>query len=167
MRYVSQSKLFLLMGILMFSQASCSSETGQIHKGSVVKIQYAMDVNGVHLVAPPNLEEMHLVVGESKYPPDFEKALIGMKVGSEKVITLKPEQAFGPVRPELFKRIPKSQFPGNIVLKQGALLHGTNDDGNSITMRVVQILDDSVVVDQNHPLAGKTLVYRIRIKEVG
>ena len=105
---------------------------------------------------------MLLVVGGGKYPKAFERQLIGLKPGAEKNITLKPEEAYGPIHPELVKRISKTDFPSNIKPVEGRVLAGRNGQ----VLRIAKVLDDSVVVDQNHPLAGKTLKYHVMVKEV-
>lgn len=135
----------------------------QVKDGSVVSASYMLMADGVPVVASSNKEVMQLVVGRNVFPAQFEKELMGLKEGDKKVITLKPNDAFGPSRPELVRRIPKSVLPKNFKANEGDLI-GTRS-GQS-PMRVVKILDDSIIVDQNHPLAGKTLTYTVQIMDV-
>ena len=152
----------IMMGLVLL-QAGCGSRNGTsaIRKGSAVLFQYAMEADGTPVVPPSNPEMMQLTVGDGVFPPAFERELLGMTVGAQKNITLRPEQAFGPFRPELVQRVPKTQLPPDLALTEGMLIGGKGQ----ATMRVAKILDDSVVLDQNHPFAGKTLVYRIQILE--
>ena len=135
----------------------------RIGNGSIVKLKYSLMADGVPLIASEKLENMQVLVGSSQYPPDFEKSLIGLKKGDKKKITLKPEQGFGPYRPELMRRVPKNTIPSSISLREGALIGSAN--GRS-AMRIAKILDDTVVLDQNHPLAGKTLIYNVQVTDV-
>ena len=131
--------------------------------GSSVKLVYFFEANGSPILTAENKGDMELVLGNNLYPPEFEKQLIGMKKGDKKNITLAPEQAFGAYRPELIKRVAKNQLPPNLKLQEGMLIGGK--DGQR-PMRVAKILDDSVVLDQNNPLAGKTLTYHVEIIDV-
>lgn len=155
-------------GILMFLVAITAVPVpayaaSKISKGSTVKLAYSMDVDGVTVVSPKKKEGMVLVVGDEAYPPDFEKQLLGLRKGDKRTISLKPEQAFGPYRTDLLRRIPRTQLPPNLNLQEGQLLGGKNGQR---PMRVAKILPDSVVMDQNHPLAGKTVTYQVEIAEV-
>lgn len=132
----------------------------KIQSGSQVIVEYTLEADGKIITRN---EDMKLVVGDNVYPTAYEKQLIGLKEGDKKIVKLKPEEAFGPERPELLKRIPKGQLPANINFSEGQILGGKNGQR---AMRVVKILDDSVVFDQNHPLAGRNLVYNIRVKSV-
>ena len=136
----------------------------RIEAGSMVHLSYFMDANGIPVVPQQKKETMKLVVGKGAYPAYFEKQLIGLKIGDARDITLTSQQAYGPHRSDLVKRVPKSQLPPTIPLKEGLLLGGK--DGRH-AMRIAKVLDDSVVLDENHPLAGKTLIYHVQVTDVG
>ena len=158
-------RTFVLLPCLavFFSATAPAYAVMKIKDGSAVRLDYFFQADGKTIVSQDKQEQMRLVVGRGAYPKDFEKQLIGLKPGDKKVINLKPEEAFGPYRPELLKRVSKAQFPPNLSLKEGQLLGGRNGQR---AMRVAKILDDSVVLDENHPLAGKTLKYYIQVLDV-
>ena len=152
--------VLLVIGALVGQEAFAAD---RIQDGPRVLLNYYFEADGVPLVAKEKSADMRLVVGSGPRPPVFEKSLIGLKAGDRKVITLKPEDAFGPSRPELIRRIPKDQWPKNMPLEEGQTVFNKN---GAPVMKVVRIMGDSVVVDQNHPFAGKTLVYHITVKTV-
>ena len=88
-----------------------------------------------------------------------------MKVGAEKHITVKPEDGYGKLNPNAVQEVPKEKVPPN-ALKVGAVLVGTNKDGSPIPMTVREIKEKTVVMDLNHPLAGKTLVFDVKVIDV-
>ena len=135
----------------------------KIVNGSGVKLIYSLAADGKPIVSDKKREGMELVVGKGAYPPDFEKQLLGMKKGETKNVKLTPQQAFGPYRSELVKKIPLSAIPKGLNLREGQVLGGKN--GQRV-VRIVKILPDAVVMDQNHPLAGKTLLYRIEVEKL-
>jgi FKBP-type peptidyl-prolyl cis-trans isomerase SlyD len=88
-----------------------------------------------------------------------------MSVGSEKKVTVKPEDGYGPVKPEAFQEVPKDKLPPE-ALKVGTVLSARGPDGQTVPVRVHEIKEDTVVMDFNHPLAGKTLFFDIKVTEV-
>ena len=84
-----------------------------------------------------------------------------MAVGDSKQATVAPEDGYGMVNPKAFQEIPKDQLPPNG--KVGAQLQGKDGNGRMVRLRVVEIKDKAVVLDFNHPLAGKTLYFDVKI----
>lgn len=132
-----------------------------VKPGSSVTLQYSLAADNAPVVPDARPEVLKLRVGEGKVPPTLEQALVGLPVGAAKVLQLKPEQAFGPVRKEFIARVPRASLPAGEI-KEGMML-GTG----SMTARVVKVLEDgSVVIDRNHPLAGKHLTYKVRVAAI-
>jgi FKBP-type peptidyl-prolyl cis-trans isomerase SlyD len=88
-----------------------------------------------------------------------------MKVGGEKRVKVKPEDAYGLVSPKAFQEVPKEQIPAN-GLKVGATLAAKGPHGQEIPVRVHEIKEKTVVLDLNHPMAGKTLLFEIKILDI-
>jgi FKBP-type peptidyl-prolyl cis-trans isomerase 2 len=129
--------------------------------GSFVTIRYALAADNVVVVADNQPEVLKLRVGDGKFPAKLEQSLIGMSVGAAKAVMLKPEEAYGPVRRELIGRVPRASLPAGD-LKEGMML------GTGLTAaRIVKIMEDgTVVIDRNHPLAGKSLFYKVRVAAI-
>lgn len=163
---MQRRKAVTLMAVVWCAwMAGCSgvSAAPRVANGSKVELVYSFDADGKAVVPDARRESMKVVVGQAAYPPEFERQLIGMRVGESKRITLRPEQAFGPYRREQIFRIPNAQLPQGVQLSEGMVVGG---GGGQAPMRVVKVLEDSVVVDRNHPLAGKTLDYRVTVSKV-
>lgn len=101
--------------------------------------------------------------GKNMLPPGLEKELTGMKVGAEKHVTI--ENAYGKIDPKAVMELPKEKVPPN-ALKVGAVLLGRSPEGVSMPMTVRQIKDKSVIFDLNHPMAGKTLVFDVKVVDI-
>lgn len=108
------------------------------------------------------LEYIH---GQKMLPAGLERALTGMKVGEQKKVTVKPEDAYGKFDPKAVKEIPKEKVPPN-GLKVGAVLAYEKPDGSVAPMTVRQIKEKTVVMDMNHPLAGKTLLFDVKVIDI-
>jgi FKBP-type peptidyl-prolyl cis-trans isomerase 2 len=124
---------------------------------------YSLKANGEDIVSAAQRDQIQMIIGRQNYPKALQDQLIGLKEGDKKTITLMPDQAFGSIRPELLRRVMKKDLPKNIAFAEGQVMMGKNGQPG---LRVVKVLDDSVVFDQNHPLAGKTLVYNVQIANV-
>ena len=98
--------------------------------------------------------------------PGFENAIIGMQKGETKTITLSPEEAYGPHKKELVSVMEKSGFPKEIPLEIGKRLRVRTQDGKYGIVTIKDITDDSIVIDENEPLAGKTLTFKIELVEI-
>ena len=105
-------------------------------------------------------------VGSGHVIKGFNDAVIGMNKNEEKEITLKKDDAYGNYKKELEKEVPKSQFPEADKLEKGIVLMLGTPDGRQFPVKVIDVKKDSFVIDLNHPLAGKTLIFRIKIVDV-
>jgi len=103
-------------------------------------------------------------VGSGKVIQGFDKAVIGMKKGEEKEFEIEPEEAYGKYRPELAKKVPKSALPpSNMEITEGMMLMANSPDGVQFPVRIAKVEKEFVVLDMNHPLAGKKLIFKIKI----
>ena len=102
-------------------------------------------------------------VGTKQVIPGFEAAVIGMKVGEEKTFEIKPEEGYGMINPELVKKIPKTQIPDSDKVKKGMTLAVALPDGQQMPVSVVDVDEENVSLDMNHPLAGKLLTFDIKV----
>jgi FKBP-type peptidyl-prolyl cis-trans isomerase SlyD len=98
--------------------------------------------------------------------PGLEAALVGLEVGAAKDVTVSPEEGFGERDDELVLEIDRSDFPEPKNVKMGDEVVAESPDGDEVPMRVVEVKDETVVVDANHPLAGVTLRYAVIVKEI-
>ncbi len=107
-----------------------------------------------------------IITGAGQIIPGLEKALMGKKAGDDLKLSVEPEEAYGQVNPELFRDVPKNQFPGDVELQPGMTFQAQSPQG-PIVINIKEVKDeDTVVIDFNHPLAGKRLHFDISIVEV-
>jgi FKBP-type peptidyl-prolyl cis-trans isomerase SlyD len=110
-------------------------------------------------------QPLGFITGSGQIIPGLEKAMMGMKVGDSSKISVEPEDAYGQVNSELVQDIPRNKFPGEIELQPGMAFQGQGPQG-PIAINIKEIKDeDTVVIDLNHPLAGKRLHFDVNIVE--
>jgi FKBP-type peptidyl-prolyl cis-trans isomerase SlyD len=137
-----------------------------IKDGLLVSLHYTLkDTGGNVIESSSGKEPLRYVHGQKMLIPGLEKELTGMKVGGEKHVTVKPEEAYGPVNKEAFQELPKEKIPPE-GQKVGAILTGQGPQGQPIKARVHEVKEKTVVVDFNHPMAGKTLVFDVTVVDI-
>ncbi|MFQ5902370.1 MAG: peptidylprolyl isomerase [Candidatus Binatia bacterium] len=151
----------------LFLVSNISAQTAErskvVKKGSVVSFEYILsDEEGKVIESNKGKKPLKYTHGQGQIIPGLEKELLGMKVGGEKNIRVKPEDAYGPVNPKAFKEISREKLPPD-ALKVGTTLRVRNAQGQTFPVRVHEIKEKTVVMDFNHPLAGKTLLFDIKI----
>jgi len=109
---------------------------------------------------------LEFVAGIGQVIPGFDNAIIGMSKGEKKTFTLKPEQAYGERDEKLIVSIEKEKFPKEGVPKVGMLMAMRMKNGEDIPAIITEIKEKVVMVDLNHPLAGKNLTFEIEVKDV-
>ncbi len=111
-------------------------------------------------------EPLKIKIGEGKILPAVENTIKEMKVGESKEVVVEPEDAFGPYIDELVADIPRSAINPDLKLELGMVLIIKLPTGKRYPARVIDIKDDSVKIDLNHPLAGKRLIFLITLVKV-
>ena len=146
--------------------AEKTKQENVVKDGSVVSLQYSLsEENGELIESNKGKGPLKYTHGSKQIVPGLEKELTGMKVGGEKRVKVKPEDAYGLVSPKAFQEVPKEQIPAN-GLKVGATLAAKGPHGQEIPVRVHEIKEKTVVLDLNHPMAGKTLLFEIKILDI-
>jgi FKBP-type peptidyl-prolyl cis-trans isomerase SlyD len=137
-----------------------------IQAGSAVAFHYTLtDESGLVIDSSKGKEPMQYIHGRGQIISGLEKELTGMAVGAEKKITVKPEEGYGPIDPRRFHEIPKDKLPPD-ALKVGTMLMAQDPKGQGVPVRVHEIKEKTVIMDYNHPLAGKTLSFDIKITNI-
>lgn len=111
-------------------------------------------------------EPLEFTIGEGEIIPGFEEAVIGMQPGESKTVTVPSERAFGPHRDELVVEVGRDQFPPHLYPEVGQEYQMRQPDGHMIPVRVVEVSEETVTLDANHPLAGKDLTFEVQLLEV-
>ena len=111
-------------------------------------------------------EPIQYVHGYGMLVPGLEAALVGLRIGDERDIVVPAEAGYGEYDDELVLEIERSEFPDPTKVAVGDEFVAESPEGEEIPMTVVEVKDDAVVVDANHPLAGVTLRYSVKVRDV-
>ena len=138
-----------------------------IKKGDKVKIEYTgtLEDGTVFDASEKHGHPLEFEAGSGMIIPGLDKAIIGMEKDQEKEVTIKPEEAYGDHNPELIKKLPKEQVPVEN-LKEGMVLLMGAPTGQQIPATVKEVTDTEVTLDINHPLAAKTLKFKVKVVEI-
>jgi FKBP-type peptidyl-prolyl cis-trans isomerase SlyD len=163
--------LYFLTGLVRIGgreavQALTLKSASVIQDGSIVSIEYTLsDDAGAVLDTNIGKEPLTFIEGAGQIVKGLEKELNGLKVGDQKQVQVKPEEGYGLPDKNAFHEIPRDKIPPE-GQKPGAMLMTKAPDGRTIPMRVHEVKDKTIVVDLNHPLAGRTLNFDVKIKDI-
>ncbi len=159
---------------ILFLTAACAS-AGDIKKGGSpmtvsngkqVTLEYTLKLDDQSVV-DTNVggEPLKVTQGHHEVIPGLEKALEGMAPGEKKKVTVAPTEAYGTVDPKAFQEVDRKMVPVESQ-KVGTQLEGTTTDGKKVYPRIAEVKNETIVLDFNHPLAGKTLYFDVKILDV-
>ncbi len=135
--------------------------------GNKVTVHYTgMFEDGRQFDSSQGKEPLTFTIGNGEVVQGFENAVTGMMEGEEKTATIKPEQAYGPHDPNLRRQVPKSVLPAGQKLEKGMVLGLKMPTGQTFPATVTEYTNDNITIDLNHPLAGKTLTFRIKLLKI-
>ncbi len=138
-----------------------------VKNGDTVKVHYTGRFeDGMVFDSSVGGDPLEFKLGGNEVIPGFEEAAVGMNIGDKKTVSIKPEEAYGPYNDNLVVEMPKEHFPEDISPELGMRLIIVDNNGEELPVVVSEIQDESVRLDANHPLAGKTLVFDIELVEV-
>jgi len=137
-----------------------------VKKGDKIKVDYegSLEDGKVFDASSKHGKPLEFEAGEGVVVKGFDEAVIGMSVGEEKTVTLKPEDAYGEPNEMAIQTVPKDKFPAEG--KVGMMVGVPLPNGQQIPARITKINDKEVTLDMNHLLAGKTLIFKIKIVEI-
>lgn len=139
----------------------------QVKNGDVIQVHYTGKLtNGEVFDSSIGREPLGFTVGAGQMIPGFDKGVLDMELNEKKTITIAPDEAYGEVREELIQEYPKNQLPAEIIPEVGMRLNATTPDGGMIQLVISEVKVESVVLDGNHPLAGKELVFEIEVVSI-
>ena len=136
----------------------------KIEKDTAVTLRFKVSSAEGKLIEESADPMVYLHGGYGNTLPKIEEALEGQLAGYQVVLQLKPQDAFGERDESLLRTLPKTQFPPGV--KVGGQLEGHGDDGRVQIFNVMKIKGDAVLLDGNHPLAGKELRFTLKVMDV-
>ncbi len=135
-------------------------------EGKSVKLHYTLKVDGELLDSSRDRKPFVFLMGAHQVVPGFEKAIRGMKAGEKKSFRVKPAEGYGEENPEAIKEVSRDRLPQDMKPVAGMTLYAKSPDGRPIPVKIVKVKKDVVVMNFNHPLAGKNLDFDVEVIEV-
>ena len=136
-----------------------------IEPGKTIKIHYTLIVDGDVLESSQESGPLEYEHGRGQIIPGLENALEGLNEGDSGQVDIGPDDAYGPINPELIIEIPRNQIQDGFI-EIGTVLRGKDQQGKTIQGIVREVSDDQITVDFNHPLAGKELHFDFEVIEI-
>jgi len=138
-----------------------------IERNSRVTLYYRLGLTDDQLLEDNfDDEPMTITLGQGEMAEGLELALVGLNEGDEQTIDIGPDLAFGFVDETLFRALPRAEFDPQLELEPGLIIEFANEDGDTLPGTIVSYDDFQVQVDLNHPLAGQTVRYSVKIVAV-
>ena len=135
--------------------------------GDTVRIHYTGKLDdGTQFDSSEGRDPLEFALGGGQVIPGFDSAVEGMAVGDKKSVTIQPEEAYGPRHDQLIQDVPRNQLPDDMTPAVGMELQAQNETGEVMRFAVTAVDDESITVDGNHPLAGKSLAFDIELVEI-
>jgi len=133
----------------------------QAKNGDTLKVHFTGRLENGEVFSKPEDEPFEFTLGSEELIPGFDKGIVGMEVGQTKKITVPPEDAYGPRKEKLLFDLKKSNFPVTPVI--GQKLQIRRRSGDLLKVTVAGVDEDTVTLDANHPLAGRTLIFTVQL----
>ena len=138
----------------------------RVKKGDWVVVEYTgtLDDGSVFDCSDYHDKPLEFEVGAKQVIPGFDEAVMDMEKDQEKEFTVDPAKAYGDHNPELIQKVPRDKIPGEV--KPGMILMAGMKNGQKMPLMVRDVSEDTIILDLNHPLAGKNLTFKIKIAEI-
>jgi FKBP-type peptidyl-prolyl cis-trans isomerase 2 len=139
----------------------------QVKSGDKIKVHYHGKLtSGETFDSSAGREPLEFEVGAGMVIPGFDEGVTGMAVGEKKTINIPFAEAYGPRNPEMVIEMPKERFPADMELEVGMPLGMSDQNGQQFQVTVVEIKEEVVMLDANHPLAGQDLTFDLELVEI-
>ena len=160
----------ILTGVFLFGGATmlaaCGSTT-TAKTGDTVQVNYTLSLaDGTVYETSVGKQPLELVLGKGDFLTAFEEAIVGMKVGESKTITILAADAYGAYRDDLIFTIDRDQLSSEVEPKVGDRLQSMDESGQTMVAVVTAVSDTTITLDANHPLAGKDLTFKIDLLKI-
>lgn len=139
----------------------------EISDKKVVRFDYTLkNGKGEVLDSSDGGEPLAYLHGAAQIVPGLEREMVGLSVGDSKSVVVAPEDGYGISDPEGIFGVPRAAFPPDMTPEVGQSFIGEDDEGHAVPVRIVELRDDTIMVDANHPLAGETLHFHVTVRDI-
>ncbi|MFP4013666.1 MAG: peptidylprolyl isomerase [Chitinispirillaceae bacterium] len=142
-------------------------EEKKVENGSTIKVDFTIKLdNGTVVGSTKDEEPVQFTVGKQEVIPGLDRGVVGMEKGEMRSIELPSKEAYGPRMDELVQDVTRNHLPKDFDPQVGQVLEMTDEGGDSMTAMVVNVDEQKIKIDANHPLAGKNLVMDVTVVEI-
>lgn len=139
----------------------------QVQSGDTVRVHYhGRLTDGTTFDSSEGRDPLEFEVGSGMVIAGFDNGVIGMVIGDKRTVNIAVEEAYGPKNPEMVIEFPRDQVPEGMPLEKGMRLNLNNSEGQVVPVVITDVLDETILLDANHPLAGEDLVFDIELVEI-
>ncbi|MCZ2128448.1 MAG: peptidylprolyl isomerase [Anaerolineales bacterium] len=134
-----------------------------VKDGLVVSMEYKLTVDGQLLDSSDEAGPLQFLAGYGNIVPGLENEMIGMKIGESKTVVVQPADGYGEYEEDAFMDVARADFPSDVEMEDGIELVVTDEEGNQHIAYVGSFDDENIRLDFNHPLAGATLEFSVKV----
>jgi FKBP-type peptidyl-prolyl cis-trans isomerase SlyD len=158
---------YILLGSsAVHADTNKGEEVMTVSSGKTVSIEYTLKLDDKTVVdSNVGSDPLIFVQGSSQIIPGLEKEMEGLKIGDTRQVTVSPKEGYGEINEKAFAEVDKSRIPADAV-KVGVTLQGKSSTGQAVYARVTEVKEKTVLLDYNHPLAGKTLHFDVKVLNI-
>jgi FKBP-type peptidyl-prolyl cis-trans isomerase 2 len=139
----------------------------QAQNGDKVKVHYHGKLrSGETFDSSTGREPLEFTLGSGQVIKGFDEGVKGMQVGDKKTVEIPVDDAYGPKNEDMLIEFPKNQFPEDMNPEAGMQLMMNNGEGQQFPVNIVEVKEESVILDANHPLAGQDLIFDLELVEI-
>ncbi len=139
----------------------------QVKKGDTIKVHYHGTLaDGSIFDSSTGRDPLEFEVGGGMVIEGFDNGVLGMAVGDKRTVDIPAEQAYGPKNDDMVMEFPIDRFPTDMVPEVGMQLNMSNNEGEQFPVVIVEVSDEFVLLDANHPLAGKDLIFDLELVSI-
>jgi FKBP-type peptidyl-prolyl cis-trans isomerase 2 len=158
--------VILLLGAILIPGCK-AGDAAQAETGDVVQVHYTGKLaDGTVVDSSVGRAPLEFTLGVGQMIPGFEQAVLGMKVGESKTVTIPANEAYGPRLDDLIAEVPRERLPSDLTPEVGQQLGMNRPDGGVSLVIIIGVSDNTVTIDANHPLAGKDLTFEIELVKI-
>ena len=153
----------LLASVFLLSTGLVFADDAVVAIGKKVKFDYTLTVNKEVVETSLGKQPLEYNPGRGELIPGLENELLGMKAGDSKVVVVKPEDGYGLVREDAFRDFALDKLPQGLTPQAGMILEMQDEGGKSFPAVISEVNEKSIKLDFNHSLAGKELVFDVKV----
>jgi len=156
----------LVFAVFSIDNLNAEEKEMSVENGKMISLEYTLKGEDKEVIeSNKGSDPLVYLHGSNQIIPGLEKGLVGMKEGETKQIKVAPEEGYGKIDETAFLEVPRDNVPAE-AQQVGAQLQTTTKDGNVLRPTVSELKEEAVVLNFNHPLAGQTLVFDVKVLDI-